>query len=163
MPAFLYKVQWTDDILEEVQRNLIKKIGLSENSVRRLIDIMKETFPEALITQHSSIVEVMRNDPKDRHVLAAAVVSRSQVIVTQNLRHFPLDILAPFEIEAQSPDDFLTHLFHLAPERMTSIIVKQAQDLRNPPKSVAEVIDILTQHVPVFARLVRKELENSST
>ena len=36
-------------------------------------------------------------DPNDRHVLAAAIVARCDVIVTQNLNHFPDDALEPSE------------------------------------------------------------------
>jgi hypothetical protein len=50
------------------------------------------------------------NDPKDRHVLAAAIVSHASVIVTSNLRDFSDTALTPFAIEAQSSDQFLTIL-----------------------------------------------------
>ncbi len=56
----------------------------------------------------------MTNDPKDRHVLAAAVMSQSQIIVTDNLRDFPGEALAPFNLESYSADQFLTLLFDSA-------------------------------------------------
>ena len=49
-------------------------------------------------------------DPDDRHVLAAAIRGRTDVIVTANVRDFPPEILTPFEIEAQHPDEFVMHL-----------------------------------------------------
>lgn len=55
----------------------------------------------------------MANDPKDRHVLAAAVVSGAQTIATFNLKHFPVDALAPWNVEPQSPDELLIHQYHL--------------------------------------------------
>ena len=54
-------------------------------------------------------------DPGDRHVLAAAIHSRADVIVTDNLPHFPPEQLSRYGIEAQHPDEFLTHLIDLAP------------------------------------------------
>ena len=128
----------------------------------RLIDVMSKQFPEAFITQYKALIELMSNHPKDRHVLAAAVACKAQVIVTQNLRDFPQEALAPFEIEAQSADEFLTHLFYIAPEHMVNIIKEQAADLRNPPKSVTELLEILAKYVPAFAKLIRKELDNST-
>ena len=49
----------------------------------------------------------MTNDPKDRHVLAAAIRSRARVIVTLNLRDFPESSLSQYGIAAQHPDDFI--------------------------------------------------------
>ena len=54
-------------------------------------------------------------DPNDRHVLAAAIVGRCDVIVTQNLKDFPEAALAHFEIEAQHPDEFICNHLSFAP------------------------------------------------
>ena len=40
-------------------------------------------------------------DPRDRHVLAAAIKGRADVIVTQNLKDFPQEQLDPCQIKAQ--------------------------------------------------------------
>ncbi|SRR5260370_634888 len=157
--AGLYRMQWTNDILEEVQRNLVSNLNIPEEKAQRLIDIMRKYFPEALITQHTPLINSMPNDPKDRHVLAAAVVCRAQVIVTHNLRHFSRELLSLFEVEAQSPDKFLTHLFYLDPDRMTEIVKEQAGDLRNPPHTVREVLNILAYHAPKFANLVASYID----
>jgi hypothetical protein len=47
---------------------------------------MNKAFPEALVTNHESLIAGMKNDEKDRHVAAAAVKAGAQVIVTMNLR-----------------------------------------------------------------------------
>src|SRR5207302_1734128 len=147
-------VHWTDEILDEVRRNLVETGRSTEAQAQRLVQEMKTHFPEATVQGYSRLVASMTNDPKDRHVLAAAVRSQSQVIVTQNLRDFPDKALAPFSIEAQSPDLFLTYLFGLAPETMTQIVIEQAADLRKPPMSVERVLDALNRQVPEFAALV---------
>jgi hypothetical protein len=100
----------------------------------------------------------MTNDPKDRHVLAAAVACGAQVIVTNNLKDFPQSILAPFEIEVQYPDDFLVQLFYLYPDVMVEIIERQAKNLQRPPKTTLELLDTLNQHVPNFVSLVRASI-----
>ncbi len=157
--AGLYRMQWTNDILEEVRRNLVSDLNIPEEKAQRLIDTMHKYFPEALITHHTPLINAMPNDPKDRHVLAAAVACQAQVIVTQNLRHFSHEVLSPFEVEAQSPDEFLTHLFYLYPERMMEIIAEQAADLHNPSYTVQEVLNILVYHAPKFASLVTSYLD----
>src|SRR5438270_13163690 len=66
-----------------------------------------------------------------------------QVIVTNNLKHFPQGILAPFDIEVQHPDDFLVQLFYLYPDVMVEIIERQAKDLQRPPKTTLELLSTL--------------------
>ena len=156
--AGLYRVQLTDDILEETRRNLISQIGLSEDKAQRVVNAIKGGFPEAIVTEHMLLIESMPVNAKDRHVLAAAVVTTSQVIVTQNLKDFPPDSLTPFHIEAQSSDDFLVHLFYLSTESMIRILVEQANDLRNPPKSLSELLEALKVHAPTFVYLVQNTL-----
>lgn len=90
----LYRVHWTDEILDEVRRNLIETGRSTEANAQRLLQEMKTHFPEATVQGYSRLVASMTNDPKDRHVLAAAVRSQSQIIVTQNLRDFPDEALA---------------------------------------------------------------------
>src|SRR5438477_3022186 len=49
-------------------------------------------------------------DPKDRHVLAAALACVADVIVTINTSDFPADVLSPFGVTAVLPDTFVTQL-----------------------------------------------------
>ena len=68
---------------------------------------MASAFPEAMVTGHESMVDSMENDPKDRHVLAAAVHSDCEVVVTFNLQDFPASALTPHGLVAVHPDEFL--------------------------------------------------------
>jgi predicted nucleic acid-binding protein len=154
----LYRVHWTNEILDEVRRNLVETGRSTEDKAARLVDQMSTYFPEALVEGYSRLIPLMTNDPKDRHVLAAAVKSKSQVIVTLNLTDFPDEALAPYSIKAQSPDVFLTSLFYLDSEVMTRIVLEQAGDLRNPPLTVDRVLDAIARQAPEFARLVRGTL-----
>ena len=154
----LYTMQCTEEILEEVQRNLVSKRKITEQQARRLMDTIRKQFPEAFVTNYKYLINSMANNPKDRHVLAAAVACRAQVIVTNNLKDFPQSIVAPFEIEVQHPDDFLVQLFYLYPEFMIEIIEKQARDLQRPPKTALELLSTLDQHVPNFVSLIRASI-----
>jgi hypothetical protein len=100
----------------------------------------------------------MTNHPKDRHVLAAAIASGSQVIITDNLRDFPKDVLDQYNIEAQAADEFLTNLLDLAPGVMTRIVMDQASDLRKPAMTVAELLTILGRQAPTFAEQLRNRI-----
>jgi predicted nucleic acid-binding protein len=155
--AGLYQPYWSAEILEEVRRNLVAK-GKRPDHIQRLINIIKEAFPEAMVTDYQHLTVRMPNDPKDRHVLAAAVAAGARLLVTDNLRDFPAGALAPYHVVPQSPDDFLLSLFTTDAHIMTRIILEQAQDLHNPPQTPLEVLNILALHAPVFAARVRAAL-----
>lgn len=158
--ASLYRPYWTDDILEEVRRNLVEERHVTAEQAERLIAQMKRYFPESLVTHHTVLIPTMTNHPKDRHVLATAVVAGARIIVTDNLRDFPRAALDPLGIEAQSADAFLTDLFALDGERMARIVEEQALDRHRPPKTALEVLAILAKHAPTFAALVRPRLQS---
>jgi hypothetical protein len=82
-------------------------------------------------------------DPDDRHVLAAAIRSHAGVIVTYNTKDLPLSELRPYGIEAQHPDEFVTHLLDLSPGTVYSAVRNQRQMLKNPPRSVRQFLDTL--------------------
>lgn len=156
--AGLYEARWTEDILAEVERNLISTWHWKDAQVQRFRSVLSENFPRARISGHAAITDTMPNDPKDRHVLAAAVVAQAQVIVTLNLRDFPEAALLPLGIVAESPDIFLTRLFIEQRAQMLDILGQQAQALHHPPVTIKDIVNNLALHAPTFARLVRAEL-----
>ena len=62
---------WSRHVMEELERNLATAIG-SERAAKRC-RTMENAFPEAMVAGYESMIGAMENDPKDRHVLAAAV------------------------------------------------------------------------------------------
>lgn len=123
----------------------------------RLVAQIQRVFPEALApaSGYRVVARAMTNDPGDRHVLAAAVVSGAATIITYNLRHFPSEALAPYDMEVLAPDPFLVELFDRHPEALTRVIEDQAGDLRNPPMTVEALMARLEAHAPAFVRRVR--------
>ena len=89
------------------------------------------------------LVTRMTNHPMNRHVLAAAIKSRAQIIVTFNLKHFQLTALHSYYIEPQSPDIFLMNLLAMNPEQMLNIIAMQARDLHKPTTTIATLLENL--------------------
>lgn len=61
-------------------------------------------------------------DPNDRHVLAAAIVSNTSVIVTYNIKDFPEKEINKYGIEVQHPDDFLLNLIDLSYEKVCEAV-----------------------------------------
>jgi len=151
----MYRLHWSDEILDEVRRNLVKRGMTSPEDAQDLIDQMNRFFAEANVRGFEVLIPAMTNDEKDRHVLAAAVMSRSQVIITSNIKDFPKQTLEPFGVEAQTPDEFLTHLFYLNPTLMMEILSEQAGDLDDPPLTVPEVLAVLAIVAPGFVKLMQ--------
>ncbi len=154
-----YRMHWTAEILEEVRRNLVKTGRSTAAQVQRLVDTLLTVFPRSLITgDYLALIPAMQNADSDRHVLATAVVCKAQVIVTNNLRDFPPQALAPYIIEAQMPDTFLMNLCQDNLPEIAQIIIEQAADLRNPPRTVEQELKQLAKHAPTFVETMRDYL-----
>ena len=107
---------------------------------------MDRATRDCLVTSYEALVTALTlPDPDDRHVLATAIVGRSDAIVTQNQKDFPPETLEPFGIETQHPDDFFRNQLSLAPGLVCSALRKVRARLKNPRKCVAEYLVILTQ------------------
>ena len=78
--AGICQVRWSPDVLDEVERNLARRTKapsprVAEEGARYLRQTVEIAFPDAMVDRESYalLIPVMRNDPKDRHVLAAAL------------------------------------------------------------------------------------------
>ncbi|MHB1415096.1 MAG: PIN domain-containing protein [Chloroflexota bacterium] len=152
--ADLFRPAWTEQILEELGRSLLRERPyLTSTQVAYLIDMLTQGFPEALVYGYEDLVPVMSNHEGDRHVLAAALRAGASVIVTSNLAHFDETSRKPYDIDLQTPDDFLCHLWHLSPETMARILREQAAALQNPPLTVHQVLETLARTAPQFAAI----------
>lgn len=83
-------------------------------------------------------------DPDDRHVLAAAIRCGAQVIVTNNLKDFPSEILEQYELEAQHPDEFLEYQFGLRPNLVIRAAKEQRARWKNPPFTADQYLERLS-------------------
>ena len=147
-PAF-YTPRWSEDILREVRRTLSSKFGYSEEQAARRLRTMNAAFPEAMVTGYESLAVSMKNHPKDRHVLAAAVRCGAHAIVTNNQKHFPRESLEPFGLECVSADKFLEDQYHLNPDLFISKLVEQALEIK------WTLPQLIARHVPSLARLIK--------
>jgi PIN domain-containing protein len=135
----LYRPIWSDDILQELRRTL-SRFGIRPERIDYMVDQMTGAFPEACVDGYESLIAGLTNDPGDRHVLAAAIVGKAQLIVTENTRHFPGDALAPYHIETTNADDFLRDLLDIDPERMIEVLTTIANSRKMPPRTVEELL-----------------------
>lgn len=143
----LFKAKWTADIHREWIGALLRnEPGRDRAALERTRDLMDRATRDSLVEGYHALIPTLSlPDADDRHVLAAAIVGRCDVIVTQNLADFPADRLAPFGIDVQHPDEFLANHLHLAPGLFCASVRKVRARLKNPPYSVEAYLGTLTQ------------------
>jgi hypothetical protein len=108
---------------------------------------MDTSVRDCIVTGYNALIPSLTlPDPNDRHVLAAAIVGRCDVIVTTNLADFPQAALSQYGIKAQHPDEFLTNHLNLAPGIFCEAIRKVRARLKNPPFSAQKYLEVLTNN-----------------
>ena len=142
----LFRAKWSADIHREWIDALLRNDSQRDRTVlERTRDLMDKATRDCLVTGYEPLISIITlPDPDDRHVLAAAIVGRCDVIITQNLKDFPDECLAPYGIEAQHPDEFLYNHLNLAPGIFCGAIRKVRSRLKRPPYSAKEYLDTLT-------------------
>jgi predicted nucleic acid-binding protein len=143
----LYLPKWPRTIMDEVTRNLIAKWDMASEKAHRREEELRLHFPEAWVEGFEPIIGVVTNDPGDRHVLAAAVRSHSELIVTYNRRHFPAASLQPWEIDVQGPSAFLRGLYDLDAGLSVGKLHEQAATIE---VSLPRLLHNLAKNVPGF-------------
>ncbi|MEE9403385.1 MAG: PIN domain-containing protein [Algisphaera sp.] len=112
----IFRARWTPDIQDEVRRTLIARLGVDKDKVDRLINLMHENVLQPMVSSYEPLIDGLNlPDPDDRHVLAAAIVSEADTIVTYNLKDFPQPLLSEHGIVAIHPDEFLASQITLRP------------------------------------------------
>ena len=140
----LYRARWSSEILDECFRSIVQRRPDLEGKLARTRALMEASIPDVLVSGHETLVDGLElPDSDDRHVLAAAIRSGAQVIVTTNLGDFPSSVLDAYDIEAQHPDTFVMHLLSLDPGAVLRAVTAQSTSLRNPPMMLGELLDTL--------------------
>ncbi len=139
----LFRARWTDRIHEEWIRSLLsQRPDLSLERLQRTRQLMDCSVPDCLVSGFEELIDSLDlPDPNDRHVLAAATRSQAGVIVTYNTKDFPEEVLDGYGIEVQHPDEFVTHLYDLAPGAVCQAVRSQRQALKNPPVPVSGLLN----------------------
>jgi hypothetical protein len=131
----------------------------------RLLGQMNATFPDALVPEWKPLVEAIQlPDHNDRHVVAAALAGRAEVIVTDNLADFPPASL-PAPLTRQSLDSFLLDALGLYPGQVMTALrsVASRTGKYGPVMAVNDIAAYLQAHgTPGFGEQLLVLLERSS-
>ena len=104
--------------------------------------LINHSVADCLVWGHEPLVSGLKlPDPDNRHVLAAAIKSGAQVIVTANVKEFPAEDLAEFTIDAKTPDDFVLDQISIDDR----VVFACVQDIANCRASACTAQDVLTE------------------
>lgn len=142
----LVQAKGTEAILDETFRNLKRnRPDLPTANLDRTRQLMNRSLRDVLVQEgyEPLIGAIELPDPADRHVLAAAIRAKAQLVVTNNLKDFPNDALAPWNVEAADPDHFVCAQIDLDRDLVSAAVTRIADSWRSPPGTVADVLSSL--------------------
>lgn len=138
---------------------LRRRPDIAPDRMARRVALMNEAVPDAMVVGHEHLIATLTEFGGDAHVVAAAIVGKAGVVVTQNLDDFPSAAMSRHGLEAESPDRFLMRQWWLDPALVAQVVLEQAQDTKRPPLSPRNVLERLRLIVPEFAELVGSSRE----
>lgn len=159
--AGLFRAKWSEQIHDEWIRNLLEnRDDLTAEQLGRTKDLMNATVPDCLVEGYEDLVPSLTlPDADDRHVLAAAIASSSDAIVTFNLKDFPKATVGKYNIQILHPDDFIFHQFGLNNAGVIIAAQRCRARLRNPQKTAEDYLQTLErQSLPKTVAELREYL-----
>lgn len=140
----LFQARWTDQIHEEWINALLREGKHNRKKLEKVKELMDSHVRDAKVTGYEPLIESLTlPDPDDRHVLAAAIRSNADAIITFNLKDFPSEELKKYSIEAIHPDDFIYYQIGLSPRKVCEAVRSLRNSLKKPPFSEKELLTML--------------------
>lgn len=124
-----------------IEKMLLPKHEDAEQRARRAVENMKSAFPEAKVIEFQRFENIAKlPDPNDHHVLAAAVKTRASMLVTENVKDFPKEILNPLNIEVKTADEFIADAVELDMGLALGAIRKMRNRFERPELTPEEML-----------------------
>jgi len=142
-------------ILDEVRRTHVEKLAWGEEIADSWQRAVRGAFPDTIAHEVESMIPCMTNSEKDRHVVAAAIMGKAQLILTFNLRDFGSEHLERWNLEAQHPQDYLITLYEMRPDVMVSRLYEAANKHHQTPQ---ERLAKLATALPRFSDMMVREM-----
>lgn len=164
--AEFVRLRWSATILDETQKAIEKILAdkdVADATVRasRARASMEAAFEEAMVVDFDQFLSACAGlpDENDAHVVAAALKTQAAVIVTDNLRDFPEELLRRLNLEARSADAFIADTIALDTGRAVAAVRRMRERFRKPEKTadvllldmeangLTETVDVLRPHI----------------
>jgi len=105
---------------------------------------MNSAVPDSLVTGYEQLVESLElKDADDRHVLAAAIRSNADSIVTFNQKDFDETELQKYDLFTEHPDEFVSNMLGVHTPRVIATVRKMRLRLKKPAVQVTEFLETL--------------------
>ena len=143
--ADVFAARWSERIHDEWIRNLLKnRKDLTLKQLTKTKNLMDSHVRDCLVYDYEPLEEGLNlPDVDDKHVLAAAIKSNAQAIVTFNLKDFPEKELDKYGVEAIHPDLFIQHQIDLNPGLVCQVVKLHRASLKKPPKTISDYLNTL--------------------
>lgn len=140
-----FRAKWTSRIHDEwIENLLLNRPDLTRAQLQKTRNFMDAAVPDCLVEGYEDLIEsIVLPDPKDRHVVAAAIKSQADVIVTFDLKDFPRNVLDKYDIHVKTPDEFILDLESLHKSVLMWAAEKDQAHYKKPPMTVDQYIDDL--------------------
>ena len=164
--AEFFRVRWSGPVLDETQRaieGILTKKGAFDAAARALNarQAMESAFEDASVEDFEKFLGVCEDlpDKNDAHVVAAALKTQAAVIVTDNLKHFPVKLMEPLNLDIRSADEFIADTIALDVGRAIAAIKKMRDRFKKPEMTaerlliemeavgLTEAVDMLRPHI----------------
>lgn len=136
MVAGFYQARWTNTIHEEwMSAVLEQRTDLKREQLERTRAFMDKAGIDSLVSGYEELASKIKNlpDPDDAHVIAAAIKSKANTILTYNLKDFPARILEPLGIQSITRDAFLCELLNQNATLVCATMHKHRTSLKKTP------------------------------
>ncbi|BAC89664.1 PIN domain-containing protein [Gloeobacter violaceus] len=148
--------KWTDEIWQEVERTMLNVLKWPQDTITSRINAAKQAFPEAMITDYQVYLPMCTNDPKDWHILAAAIRGQVETILTMNVRHFKPADVEIWGVTVAHPDEYLKVLYDLD----EAVVVQVLNDMAKcRSKPIGQMLSRLSAPAPGFTKKVGNGLQ----
>ncbi|MEK0421620.1 MAG: PIN domain-containing protein [Bacteroidetes bacterium] len=139
----LYTPKWGEHIFDEWKRVMLEK-GVSNEEADKRLAAANSAFPDALVTNYKGLIDnLVLPDQDDRHVMAAAIKTNANLIVTNNIKDFPQEYLQSFGLNVKTADDFLTDIIDLNQEHALAAFKEMVLNKKNPKQDEFDVLNLM--------------------
>ncbi len=139
-------------VLDEVERNLLEDFPhVDPDGLRKRVSHMRAALADQIIDSVASAGVVETINPKDRHVVAAALASEASVLVTADGALRAEIGRSELGLEPLDGDTFAVRLWEASPADVDAVVLSMVTKRRRRTVSPVEMVEQLREHFPSFA------------